>query len=75
MAQSAKHLVLAQVMISRLKSSSPTSSSGLTARTLEPASHSGVPSLSAPPLVHALSLSKMNKHRKKGVLNGFSLDK
>ena len=50
---------LAQVMISWLLSSSPTSGSGLTARSLEPASDSVSPSLSAPSLLtRALSLSQ-----------------
>ena len=57
-AQSVKHLALAQVMISLLMSSSPTSGSVLTAQSLEPASDSVSPSLSAPPLL-MLSLSKI----------------
>ena len=49
----------AQVMISESVSSSPASGSGLTARSLEPASHSVSPSLSAPPpLMLCLSLSQ-----------------
>ena len=55
---------LAQVMILQFVSSSPTSGSVLTAQSLEPASDSVSPSLSAPPLL-ALSLSKINKHIKK----------
>ena len=51
----------AQVMISRLVGSSPTSGSVLTARGLEPASDSGSPLLSAPPLL-MLSLCVKNKH-------------
>ena len=58
MAQSVKHPTSAQVMISRFLSSSPTSGSELTAQSLEPASDSVSPSLSAPPpLVLSLSLS------------------
>ena len=48
-------------MISWFTSSSPTSGSVPTAQSLEPASDSVSPSLSAPPLL-ALSLSKINKH-------------
>ena len=64
MGQSVKCLTLAQVMISQFVGSSPTSSSVLTARSLEPASDSVSPSLSAPPPARTLSLSvsKMNKH-------------
>ena len=62
-AQSVKRLTSAQVMISQFMSSSPTSGSVLTAQSLEPASDSVSPSLSAPPpLVLCLSLSKINKH-------------
>ena len=46
-------LIWAQVMISRFVSSSPASGSALTARSLEPASASVTPSLSAP---HRLTL-------------------
>ena len=60
MAQSVKCLTSAQVMISQFVGSSPTSGSGLTAHSLEPASDSVSPSLSAPPLL-ALWLSKVNK--------------
>ena len=49
-AQSVKHLTSAQVMISQSTSLSPASGSVLTARSLEPASDSASPSLSAPPL-------------------------
>ena len=57
-AQSVKPLTSAQVMISRLVGSSPTSGSVLTAQNVEPASGSVSPSLSAPPpLVLFLSLS------------------
>ena len=73
-AQSVKHLTLAQVMISRFVGSSPTSGSVLTAQSLEPALDSVSPSLSAPPrlsLCLSLSLSHIhthahtNKHQKK----------
>ena len=50
-AQSVKCLTLAQVMISRFVSSSPVSGSVLTDHSLEPASDSLSPSLSASPLV------------------------
>ena len=59
MAQSVKCLTSAQVMISRLVGSSPALGSVLTARSLEPASDSVSPSLSAPPpLVLARLLSQ-----------------
>ena len=64
-AQSVKHPTLAQVMISWFVSSSPESGSVLTGQSLEPASDSVSPSLSAPPLLTlclSLSLSKKNKH-------------
>ena len=63
-AQSAECSTWAQVMISRLMSSSPASSHVLTAQSLEPGSDSVSPSLSDPPPIHALSLSvsKINKH-------------
>ena len=48
-AQSVELLTSAQVMISQLVSSSPTSGSVLTAQSLEPPSDSVPPSLSAPP--------------------------
>ena len=60
-AQSVKHLTLAQVVISRFKSWSPAKGSVLTAQSLEPASDSCLSlslSLSAPPLL-ILSLSKI----------------
>ena len=57
---SVKRPTSAQVMISRFVSSSPASGSVLTAQSLEPASDSVSPSLSAPPPL-SLSLSKMNK--------------
>ena len=57
--QSVKRPTLAQVMISQFVSLSPAAGSVLTARSLEPASDSVSPSLSAPPpLVLCLSLSK-----------------
>ena len=57
-AQSVERPTSAQVTISRFMSSSPTSGSVLTARSLEPASESVTPSVSAPvPLVHACGLS------------------
>ena len=66
-AQSVKHPTLAQVMVMRFESSSPALGSVLTARSLEPASDSVSPSLSAPPLpahmlARFLSLSKINKN-------------
>ena len=67
MAQSVKRPTSAQVTISWSVGSSPASGSVLTAWSLEPASDSVSPSLSAlPPLVLALSLSlsKINKHLK-----------
>ena len=63
-AQSVKPLTSAQVMISRFVSLSAESGSVLTAQSLEPASGSVSPSLSAPPLLMlclSLSLSKINK--------------
>ena len=63
-AQSVKHPTSAQVIILQFVSLSPTSGSVLTAQSLEPASHSVSPSLSAPhPLTLCLFLSK-NKHLK-----------
>ena len=59
MAQSVERPTLAQVMISGFVSSSPTSGYVLTAQSLEPASDSVSPSLSASPLlVLCLSLSQ-----------------
>ena len=61
-AQSVERLTSAQVTISRLVSSSPTLGSVLTAQSLEPASGSLSPSLSAPPLLMlSLSLSLSQK--------------
>ena len=56
-AQSVERPTSAQVMILQLVSSSPVSGSVLTARSLEPASDSVSPSLSAPSSAHTLSLS------------------
>ena len=56
MAQLDKHPTSAQVVISQLVSLNPASGSVLTAHSLEPASDSVSPSLSAPPLL-ALCLS------------------
>ena len=62
-AQLVEYPTSAQVVISQSVSSSPASGSVLTAQSLEPASHSVSPSLSAPPpLTLCLRLSKMNKH-------------
>ena len=61
-ALSVKHPTVAQIMISRFVGSSPTLGSVLTAGSLEPASDSVSPSLSAPPLlVLCLSLSLKNE--------------
>ena len=57
MAQSVKRLTSAQVKISWSVSSSPTSGSVLTAQSLDSASDSVSPSLSALPHAHSLSLS------------------
>ena len=68
MAQSVKSPTLAQVTISQLVTLSPALGSVLTAQSLEPASDSVSPSLSAPPplmLARSLALSKINKHLKK----------
>ena len=59
-AQSVKRVTLAQVMISPSVSSSPVSGSVLAAQSLEPASDSVSPSLSAPPLF-TLCLCLKNK--------------
>ena len=65
-APSVKGPTSAQVMISRFVGSSPTSGSVVTARSLETASDSVSPSLSAPPpLVCALSVkNKMKRNFK-----------
>ena len=63
MAQSVKHPTSAQVVLLQSVSLSPTSGSVLIAQSLEPASDSVSPSLSAPPqftLCLSLSLSKIN---------------
>ena len=63
MAQLVKGLNLAQVMMSQLMDSSPALGSVLTAQSLEPASDSVFPSLSALPLLMLyLSLSLKNKY-------------
>ena len=59
--QSVGRLTSVQVMISRFVSSSPASGSVLTARSLEPASASVPPSLSAPTHLHSASVSLKNK--------------
>ena len=65
-AQSVKRPTSALVMISRFMSLSSTSGSVATAQSLEPALDSVSPSLSAAPLLTlCLSLSKMNKLKKK----------
>ena len=66
-AQEVERPTSAQVMISRLVSSSPASGSGLTAQILEPASDSGSLSLSTPlPLMLSLPcLSKIKRNIKK----------
>ena len=64
MAQSVKPPTSAQVMISQFVSSNPTSGSALAAQSLEPASDSVSPSLSAPPpLMLSLSLSLSFKNK------------
>ena len=65
MTQWVKHSTSAQVMISWLVSSSPTSGSVLIAQSLESASNSVSSSLSAPHLlVLCLSVSKINNIKK-----------
>ena len=66
-AQSMECPTSAQVMISRPVSSSPASGSVLTAQSLEPASDSVSPSLSAPPLLMLCLSSVKNKIKKKTV--------
>ena len=73
MAPLVKPPTLAQVMILGSMSWSPSLGSVLTARSLDPASDSVSPSLSASPLLTlCLSLSKINKHQKnvQGCLHG-----
>ena len=68
--QSVKRPTSTQVMISRFVSSSPASGSVLTARSLEPASDSVSPSLSAPPpLMLCLSLKNKQTLKKKKMFN------
>ena len=65
MAQSLKRLTSAQVMISRSMSSSPAWGSVLAAQSLEPASDSVSPSLSAPPpLAICFSVSQKSNIKK-----------
>ena len=73
--QSVKCPTSAQVMISQLVSSSPASGSVLTAPSLEPASDSVSPSLSAPPLLTlCLSLSTNKQTNKQtNIENSFCL--
>ena len=66
MAQAVERSTSAQVMISQFVSSSPASGSVLTAQSLESASDSVSPSLSAPPLLTlCLSLSFLKINTKK----------
>ena len=60
-AQSVEHPTSAQVTISRFVGSGPASGSVLTARSLEPASESVSPSVSAP---SSLSLSEIHTQKK-----------
>ena len=65
LAQSVKRPTLAQVMVSLFPSSNPASGSVLKALSMEFASETVSPSLSAPPpfvFCLFLSLSKINKH-------------
>ena len=67
MAQSVERPTSAQVTISRFVGLRPASGSALTVQSLESASGSVSPSLSAPPLLSlclSLSPSKVNKHYK-----------
>ena len=74
MAQSVERPTSAQVMISWFASSSPASGSVLTAQSLEPASDSVSPSLSAPfSLALFLSLSKINSKGAPGWLSQLSV--
>ena len=68
-----KRLTSAQVMISRFVSSSPALGSVLTAQSLEPASGSVSPSLSAPPMLMlccSLSQKQRKIKKKKSKING-----
>ena len=67
-AQLVKHLTSAQVMILWFMSSSPTSGSVLTAQSLEPASDSVSPSLSAPPRSYSVAQKSINVKRKEAHL-------
>ena len=62
MAQSVKHLTVAQVTVLQFLSLSPASGSVLMAQNLEPASDSVSPSLSLCPPPLALYLSLKTKH-------------
>ena len=62
-AQSVERPASDQVTISRFVGSSPASGSVLTARSLEPASDSGSPSLSAPCPAHTVSVSQKGNKR------------
>ena len=64
MAQLIEHLTSAWVMTSQFMGSSPTLGSVLTAQSLEPASDSVSPPLSAPPQAHTLSLSQKQTLKK-----------
>ena len=66
-AQSVKSSTSAQVAISPFVGSSSASGSVLTSRSLEPASDSVSPLSAPPPLVLSLSLSKINKCKKKKI--------
>ena len=68
MAQSVKHPTSAQVMISQFVGSSPASGSALTAGSLEPASDSVSPSLSAPPPLTLCPSQKYTFKKKKSTL-------
>ena len=57
-ARSVEHPTLAQVMISQSMGASPLSGSVLTAQSLEPVSDSVSPSLSVPPPLHCLCVTK-----------------
>ena len=66
MAQSVKHPTSAQVMISTVcEFEPPASCSGLTAQSLEPALNSVSPLSASPTYALSLSVSKINKLKKK----------
>ena len=69
-AQSTECPTSAQVMISPSVSSGPMLGSVLTAQSLEPASDSASPSLSAPPRSRSDSVSLKNKHLLKNLILG-----